>query len=803
MSEINEMESIIKDIGYGIRSLLKHPGFTAIAVITLALGIGANTAVFSIMNAVLFRPLPYENPGQLVRLWADMSGQRTEQNQFSPAEITDFRDQLTTFEELGLSDTGLSANLTGGALPERVNVAEATPGLFTVLRAKPLLGRTFLPDETEVGQSKVAIISEGLWKRRFAGDPNFAGRAVQLDGESFTVIGVLPGSFKFPENVDLWLPFSFTEADWKSDRAHYYIDAVGRLKPGTTVDQARADLEMIMRRLSPNFSAERKKWGVTLMPLHEDVVGKIKPTLWILFGAVGFVLLIACVNVANLLLTRATAREKEMAIRAALGAGRIRVLRQLLTEGLLLALIGGGAGTLLAIWATRLFSVSNLGSLPRADEVTIDGWVLLFTLLISIVTAVLFGLAPALQASKSNPNTTLKEGGRRSSGSRSGLRRLLVVSEIALSLVLLIGAGLLVKSFLRLQSVNAGFDPHNVLTMQTTLPKKQYPDTAKQNAFVQQVLQRIKTLPGVKSVAATINLPLVGTWGMGYRVTGHDNAPNQIADNANITPNYFRTMGISVLQGRDFSESDRTDGPEVIIISEALARRHFPNENPLGQTIDAGRKREIVGVVADVKPRGLELEVKPQIYLPYAQKPTIASFVTFTISTEPEPHSLAGSVEKEIRNLDKDLPVANVRTMEQIVSASLAQRRLTMFLLGVFAVMALVLAAIGVYGVLSFSVAQRSHEFGIRMALGAQLNDVLRLVLRDGMKLALVGTAIGLLAAFALTRLMSALLFGVTPTDAATFAIVSTALLLVAAFACYIPARRAAKVDPLVALRYE
>src|SRR5258705_2717578 len=368
----NEMESLIKDIRYGTRSLLTHPGFTAIAVITLALGIGANTAVFSIMNAVLFRPLPYENPGQLVRLWADNSGQRTEQNQFSPAEITDFRDQLTTFEELGLSDIGLSLNLTGGALPERVNVAEATPGLFTVLRAKPLLGRTFLQDETEVAQSRVAIISEGLWKRRFAGDPNFAGRTVQMDGESITVVGVLPVGFKYPENVDIWVPFSFTEADWKSDRAHYYIDAVGRLNPGTTVDLASADLEMISRRLSPNFSAERKKWGVTLMPLHEDVVGKIKPTLWILFGAVGFVLLIACVNVANLLLTRASAREKEMAIRVALGAGRKRALRQLLTERLLITLIGGGAGQLLAIWATRLFSVSNLGSLPRADEVTID-----------------------------------------------------------------------------------------------------------------------------------------------------------------------------------------------------------------------------------------------------------------------------------------------------------------------------------------------------------------------------------------------------------------------------------------------
>lgn len=797
------MNTLLNDLRYGVRSLLKHPGVTAIAVLTLALGIGANTAIFSVVNAVLFRPLPYANPDQLVRLWADRSGQRTEQNQFSPAEITDFRDQLSTFEAVGLSDTGLSANLTGGAGPERVNASEANPDLFTVLRVRPILGRTFLPEEMDVAQSKVAIISEGLWRRRFASDPNLAGRAIQLDGESFTVVGVMPASFKFPESVDLWLPFSFTSADWKSDRSHSYVDAVGRLKPGISVDQARADLETIMRRLSPNFSAERKNWGVTLMPLHQDVVGKIKPTLWILFGAVGFVLLIACVNVANLLLTRAATREKEMAIRIALGAGRMRVVRLLLAEGLLLAIIGGGAGTLLAYWATRFFSVSNPGSLPRGDEVTIDGWVLLFTLMVSVATSVLFGLAPALQGSKSNPNIALKEGGRRSSGSRGRVRSLLAVSEIALSLVLLVGAGLLVKSFLLLRSVNTGFDPHNVLTLQTTLPRKQYTDTAQQSAFVQLALQRMKTLPGVKSVAATINLPLVGTWGMGYRVNGHDNAPNQTADNANITPDYFRTMGISVLQGRDFSDSDKTDGPAVVIISEAFARKHFLNENPLGQTINAGKTREIVGVVADVKPRGLELEAKPQIYLPYAQKPTIASFVTFTLRTDPEPLSLAGAVEREITRLDKDLPVANIRSMEQIVATSLAQRRLIMLLLGGFAVIAVLLAAIGVYGVLSFSVAQRSHEFGIRMAVGAQLNDVLMLVLRNGMKLALVGIGIGLVAAVALTRLMAALLFGVTPTDAATFLIVSAGLLLVALFACYIPARRATKVDPLVALRYE
>jgi putative ABC transport system permease protein len=796
-------DEMFQDLRFGVRMLVKQPVFTLIAILTLALGIGANTAIFSVVNAVLLRPLPYENPGQLVRLWADNSGQRTDQNQFSPADITDFRDQLTTFEEVGLFDYGLSANLTGGAQPERVNGSEASPELFTALRIKPILGRTFLPDETEVAQSKVALISEGLWRRRFGADPNFAGRTVQLDGESFTVIGVLPGSFKFPENVDLWLPFSFTAADWKTDRQHYYVEAVGRLKPGITLAQAKADMETIAQRLAPTRPASRKKWGITLIPLHEQVVGKISSTLWILFGAVGFVLLIACVNVANLLLARAAARQKEMTIRAALGAGRLRIVRQLLTESLLLAVIGGSGGALLAVGAVKLFSASTLNSLPRAEEVTVDAWVLMFTLLVSILTGTIFGLTPALQASNPSLNETLKEGGRSSTGSRSRLRNALVVAEIALSLVLLVGAGLLLKSFLRLQNVNPGFDPHNVLTMQTTLPKAQYPDTVRQNAFVQQTLQRIETLPGVKSVAATINLPLVGTWGMGYGVIAHDNAPNQIADNANITPGYFRTMGIPVLQGRDFSDRDSTGAPPVIIISEALARKHFPNENPLGQRINAGANREIVGVVADVKPRGLELEAKPQIYLPYAQKPTIASFVTFTIRTESTLLSLAGAVEREIRNLDANLPVANVRSMEQIVATSLAQRRLTMFLLGIFALIAVVLASIGIYGVVSYSVAQRTHELGIRMALGAQGRDVLALVLRQGMRLALLGVALGLAGAFWLTRLLTDLLFGVRATDPLTFVAVALLLATVALVACYLPARRATKVDPLTALRHD
>ncbi len=794
---------MIQDIRFGLRMLLKKPAFTLIAILTLGLGIGATTAIFSIVNAVLLRPLPYDAPGQLVRLWADKSGQRTEQNHFSPAEITDFREQLTTFDDIGLFDVGLSSNFTGGAQPERVNSAEASPSLFTVLRAKPILGRTFLPQETDIAQSKVVLISEGLWKRHFGAETDIVGRAVQLDNESFTVVGVLPDNFKFPEQVDVWVPFSFTAADWQRDRSHYYVEVVGRLKAEVTEAQAKAELETIVQRLKPGFSADKQNWGITLIPLHEQVVGKISPTLWILFGAVGCILLIACVNVANLLLTRAAARQKEMTIRVALGAGRVRLIRQLLTESLLLSVMGAGLGLGLAIWAVKVFSVSFLTRLPRAETITVDSRVLFFTLAVALVTGTLFGLTPALQASQPNLNETLKEGGRQSSGSRSRLRNWLVVAEIALSLVLLLGAGLLIKSFLRLQNVSLGFDPHQVLTLQLTMPRIKYPNTERQNAFVQQTLQRLQTLPGVKSVAATINLPLLNTWGMGYGVEGHENSPNQIADNANVTPNYFQTMGTPVLQGRDFSEHDTAAAPPVIIINEALARKHFPNENPLGQYLNMGRKREIVGVVADVKSRGLEGEVNPQVYFPYAQKPTIAAFVTFTIRAQNDPLALRPAIEKEIGELDKDLPVANVRTMEQVIGETLAQRQLTMGLLGGFALLALMLAAVGVYGVVSYTVAQRTHEIGIRLALGAQAPEVLKMVIWQAMKVASLGVALGLLNAFWLMKVLKTLLFEVSTTDPLTYITVAALSLLVALVACYIPARRATKVDPLVALRYE
>jgi putative ABC transport system permease protein len=796
-------DELVQDLKFGIRMLFKKPAFTAIAIITLALGIGANTAIFSVVNAVLLRPLPYENPEQLVRLWADKSGQRTERNDFSPAEISDFRDQLTTFDDIGLFDVGLSHNLTGGQQPERVNSAEASPSLFTVLRARPLLGRTFLPQETEVAQSKVALISEGLWKRRFGADPNLAGRTIQLDGEPFIVVGVLPGDFNYPENVDLWVPFSFTAADWRTDRSHYYVEVVGRLKAGVIETQAKAELEAIVERLAPTFSADKKNWGFTVVPLHEQVVGKVSATLWILFGAVGLVLLIACVNVANLSLSRAATRHKEIAVRLALGAGRLRIVRQLLTESLLLAVLGGGIGILLAIWAVKAFSSSMLTSLPRAESIAVDGKVLWFTLAVSLLTGALFGLTPALQASNPQLSATLKEGGRQGSGSRSRLRNGLVIAELALSFVLLLGAGLLIKSFLHLQRVDSGFNPTNLLTLQMTLPRIKYPNTARQNAFVEETRQQLQSLPGVKSVAATINLPLLNTWGMGYRIEGHENAANQVADNANITPDYFQTMGTPILQGRDFSERDTIDAPEVIIINETLARKHFAGENPIGQHIIAGRKREIVGVVRDVKSRGLDREINPQFYLPYAQKPTPAAFVTLIIHTESDALALRQAVEKTIGNLDADLPLANVRTMEEVIAGTLAQRQLTMNLLGGFALLAVALAGIGIYGVVSYTATQRTQEIGIRLALGAQTTEILKMIIGQAMKVALVGLGIGLASAFWLMKVLKTLLFEVSPTDPLTFVAVAGFLILVALFACYLPARRAAQVDPLVALRHE
>lgn len=798
-------DEMFQDLRYGVRMLLKHKGFTAVAVLTLALGIGANTALFSVINAVLLRPLPYEEPGQLVKLWSDNSGQRTEQNDFAPAEISDFRDSVTVFEDIGLFDIGGSLNITGGVKPERLNSAEASPGLFTALRVKPIIGRTFLPEETEIGQSKVAIISERLWRHRFNADVNLAGQTIQLDGNSFTVVGVVPTDFKVPENVDIWVPFSFTAADWKNDRAHYYVEAVGRLKPGITLAQGKADLEMTLQQLRGNFPEARKNWGITILPLQEHIVGKISSALWILFGAVGFVLLIACVNVANLLFMRAAGRQKEISIRIALGAGKLRLVRQLLTESLLLATLGGGTGILLALGTIKVFSVSILNSLPRADEIRIDGWVLLFTLALSLVAGFIFGLIPALQASNASLNETLKQGGRHASGSARGrLRTFLVISEVALSLILLVGAGLLIKSFVRLQSVPPGFDPDHMLTMQLTLPKTQYADTEKQNEFVRQALQRIETLPGVKSATATINLPLVGTWSMGYAVEGHTNAPRQIADNASISLNYFQTMAIPILQGRDFSEFDTKNSTPVLIISEAFARKHFPDENPIGQQIRVGgAKREVIGVVGDVRPRGLEIDIKPQVYFPYAQKPVPAPFLTLAIRTEQEPLALAGAVEQKIQDIDKDLPLASIRTMEQILSESLAQRRLTMLLLGVFAVTAVVLAAIGIYGVLSYAVTQQTHEIGVRMALGAQRYDVLAMVMRQGMKQVLLGITVGLLGAIWLTGILKGLLFGVQATDPLTFISVAALLITVALLACYIPARRATRVNPLTALRHE
>ncbi len=794
----------MSDLKYALRQLWKSPGFTAVAVMILAIGIGANTAIFSVVNAILLNPLPYDTPGQLVRMWGSHGRDGGAQSTFAPAEITLFKDHLTSVPEVGMFDVGLAFNLTGGSGLERVNAAESSPGLFSLLRVKPLLGRVFLPDETEIGQSKVVLISEGLWRRRFGADPNLMGRMIQLDGEGFTVVGVLPSSFKVPESVEIWVPFSFTTADWQNDGGHYYVQVAGRLKPETTLAKANAELATLVKRTEANQSDFRKKWGVTLTPMAEPVVGPVRPALILLLGAIGFGLLIACANVANLLLVRATARRQEFAVRLALGAGKGRLVQQLLTESMALSLLGGAAGMLLASADLRMCSVVLAAQLPRGSEIVTNGPVAAFSLLLCLATRVGLGLMPALASARTNLSDTLKDGGQRAFSLAHGRARdWLVGGEVALSLMLLVGAGLLTRSFVALSQVKPGFDPNNVLTMELTLPKARYPDTVRQNDLVERVLSQIRTLPGVESAAATINLPMVGTWGVGYSVKDQPDEPGQSADWANVTPEYFRTMRIPVVGGRDFSREDNGDRLLVAMVSAGFVRKHFATKDPIGQIINVNGEREIVGVVADVHSRGLETKAPPEIYLPYAQKGSPATFLTLAVRSTGRDERLAEAVKQQIWALDKDLPVANVGWMERIVAGTMAQRRLATTLLGSFAALALALALMGIYGVVSYSVAQRTREIGIRIALGAARRDVVRLVVAQGLRPVWLGLGAGFAGAFALHRLVAGLLFGVGATDPTTFALTLWLMGGAATLGCLIPARRASRINPLTALRYE
>jgi putative ABC transport system permease protein len=802
------METLLRDIRYGIRSLVKRPGFTIVALIALALGIGANTAIFSLVNGVLLRPLPFAEPDRLVWMWGNIrnAGNRAS---VSPPDFLDFRKENKTFEEFAASFTmPLALNLTGSGEPERLSAAGITGNYFQALGAKPLLGRTFVLENEKPGNDQVVVLSYALWQKRFGGDPTIVGKTITLDGTTREVIGVMPQHFNFPRAAGLWIPINFDfSPDMKLRKAHF-MRPIGKLKEGVTIAQAQADTDVIARRLEEQYPDSNTGWSLRLVSLREELVGNTRPTLFILLGAVGFVLLIACANVANLLLVRAAARQKEIALRTALGAGRFRIVRQMITESMLLALMGGTLGTLLAIWGVDLLVTLSADNIPSTAQISIDATVLGFTLLISLLTGVLFGLAPALRTMNLNLTDALKEGGRSGSegARRNRTRSALVVIESAVAVMLLVGAGLLVRSLIQLQNTSPGFDAHNVMTMNLTLSREKYSTPEKASSFFQELDGRVRGLPGVESVGLVTELPLSGQLNdMPFSVEGRppvtiDQAFD--ADFRRVNQHYLSTLRIPLLRGRNFTEQEVRQSAKVLLISELLASQVFPNEDPLGKRlimVMGPQPWEIIGIVGDIRDRALETQPFPAMYMPtYAN-----GRVNLVIRTQGDPTSITAAVRKEVHALDPDQPVADVRTMEQWVDTAVAAPRYRTLLLGLFALLALVLASTGIYGVMSYSVAQRTHEIGVRMALGAQQLDVLKLVVRQGMGLVLIGVALGLLGAIALTRLMSSLLFGVGAKDPLTLAVVASLLSLVAFVACYVPARRATRVDPLVALRYE
>jgi putative ABC transport system permease protein len=813
------VESTFQDLRYAARMLLKKPGFTSIAVITLALGIGANTAIFSVVNAVLLRPLPFQNPQQLFTLWESTPKLGIEQNSPAAGNYLDWQAQNRVFAQMAIYNPYRKFNLTYEDQPERIEGAAVSASLFAVLGVGAAQGRVFVAEEEQPGRDRVVIISHGLWRRRFAGDPNLVGKTITLDGGNCTVIGVMPEGFQFPGGsgkvrtfttppAELWVPLALDAATW-SQRIFHYLKVIARLKPEIGIEQAQAEMNAIQQRLKQQYPNTNVGTHVKMVPLKAQVVGAAQPALLILWGAVALVLLIACVNVTNLLLSRATARKKELAIRAALGAGRLRVLRQLLTESLMLAFVGGVIGVILANWGIGALSGIIPEEFPRREEIAIDRWVLGFTLLVTALTSLIFGLVPALLSTKTDLTASLKEGGRSASegGRRNRVHSLLVMTETALALILLVGAGLLIQTLLRLERVNPGFNPERVLTMELSMSPVRYPRDQRA-FFFRRLIERVHALPEVSSVGASTVIPLAG--GNNYLAVGIEGrqpppGTRYGAEFRAVTPEYFKALGIPLVRGRTLSDRDGPEAPSVFVVNETMARRFFPNEDPLGKRIRLGYSDvwgEIVGIVGDVKHFSLDAEVKEEAYSPYYQAPFWLD-MTLVVRTTVDPMSIANAVRNEILGLDKDQPVTRIRTMEAVVAGSVAQPRFRTLLLGVFAVMALSLAAIGIYGVISYAVTQRTREIGIRIALGARRRDVLRLVVGQGMAPAIVGLGIGLIGAFALTRLMKDLLFVVRADDPATFALVAFLLAAAALLACYIPARRAAKVDPMIALRSE
>src|SRR5262245_19585091 len=813
------MQTLWQDLRYGARMLMKNPGFTLIAVLTLSLGIGANTAIFSVVYAVLLRPLPYHDPGRLALLWTKLDKIGLEQNWVSEPEVLDFREQAKLFEGFGVL-TGSSFVLTGDGEPEQLTGAAISTNFFSLLGTPIKAGRDFAPEEEQPGASRVAILSHGFWQSRFGGEQSVIGSTINLSGRPTTVVGVLPANFALmipsdahvPAKIDVWIPYAVDYA--KQDRDSHGLTVIARMKPGVSLRQAQEEMNVIAARLYPLYYT-LSGFEVKVVSLHGDIVKKMRPALLLLLAAVGFVLLIACANVANLLLARAAVRASELAVRAALGASRVRLAQQLLTESVLLALLSSALGVALAVWGIDAMLALSPADLPRLDEVKINVPALLFTFAIATLTGILFGLFPALRASKPNLTQSLKEGGRSVAGGASSqrLRSAIVVAVIALSLVLLIGAGLLMRSFLRLTQVDPGFDARNVLSMKLTLPRSKYKDGTAAANFYQRLLEKIQALPGVQSAAAISHLPLSNDyWGGTLTFEGvtanaeRANLASFEVDQRAISPDYFKTMKTPLLAGRFFTPQDITGQvPRVAIIDETLARRLWPQSNPLGRRLTFGRFPEkpetwieIVGVVKHIRHHRLDADLREQVYYP-----AFFTGMTLAIRGASDPVGIVGAVRGAVQSIDRDQPIYRIRTMEELMAGALATARFTLILLEIFAGVSAVLAFVGVYGVMSNNVIQRTHEIGIRMALGAERRDVLRMIAGQGLKLALLGVIIGLAVTSLLARLMRELLFGVSATDPLTYALIVSLLTLAALLACYLPARRATKLDPLVALRRE
>jgi putative ABC transport system permease protein len=816
------LTTIWQDVRYGVRVLLKNPGVTAVAVVTLALGIGANTAIFSVVNAVMLRPLPYKNPDAVVALWENVPTHG--RWRVTPANYLDWKTQNSVFENVAAYGAS-TMTLTGGGEPEQLRGTRASAGYFDVVGIQPMIGRQFLQEEYEPGKGQVVILGEAFWQRRYAGDRNIVNKVITLNGSSYTVVGVMPagiypvwpttaGRISFDEKEQqIWTPMSFT-AQWAGVRTAHVLGVVARLKPGVSLAQAKTEMTTISTRLESAYPANKGE-GIIVNQFMDEVVGNVRPALVTLLGAVLLVLLIACANIAGLLLAQHAARSKEIAIRAALGAGRARLVRQFFIEGMLLSLLGTTVGIMLAQIGVDAMMKIMPADIPRLNQVHIDWRVLGFTMLLALVTCLIFGLVPAWQASKSDLQATLEQGGRSAgpNSSRQRFRQSLVVVQVGMAVMLVVGAGLLVKSFWRLRQVDPGFRPEHLLSLSLTLQSK-YAEVPQINNFYNPLIDSISNLPGVQAAAIAYDHPLQSNWVDAFTIAGQPQEAGA-SSSASFIPvswDYFRTVGGEIVKGRTFTPADDQDHPGVVIVNEAFARHYFPHDQPLGQRLQLSAPAriwhnqrlttfEVVGVARDVKSAGLNAASEPAYYVPASQAPL--QDMTVLVRTQGDPTAIVPALRSAVWALDPNQPISDISTLEKIVADNIAQPRLNMTLMALLGSLALILAAVGIYALLSYAVTQRTQEIGIRMALGAQVTDVLKLILKQGMMLALLGEAIGLAGAFALTRLLRGLLFEVTPTDATTFVAVSGVLITVALLACYIPARRATKVDPLVALRYE